>query len=59
MRIVLALATFGCLTGGAVAQVPDTVFLEEFTWPEVRDALTAGTTTVIIDPPVDSVCVLQ
>ena len=30
------------------AQVPDTVFLEELTWTEVRDAINAGTTTVII-----------
>jgi len=30
------------------AQVPDTVFLEELTWTEVRDAIQAGTTTVII-----------
>ncbi len=30
------------------AQVPDTVFLEELTWPEVRDAIQAGKTTVII-----------
>ena len=27
---------------------PDTVFLEELTWTEVRDALVAGTTTIII-----------
>ena len=30
------------------AQVPDTVFLEELTWTEVRDAINAGTTTVIV-----------
>ena len=30
------------------AQVPETVFLEELTWTEVREALAAGTTTVII-----------
>ncbi len=30
------------------AQVPDTVFLEELTWTEVRDAIQAGNTTVII-----------
>lgn len=27
---------------------PDTVFLEDLTWTEVRDALSAGTTTVIV-----------
>ncbi len=30
------------------AQVPDTVFLEELTWTEVRDAIQAGKTTVIV-----------
>ena len=30
------------------AQTQDTVFLEELTWTEVRDAVAAGTTTVII-----------
>ncbi|MBM3793307.1 MAG: creatininase family protein [Acidobacteria bacterium] len=32
----------------AIAQVPDTVFLEELTWAECRDALKAGKTTVIV-----------
>ena len=32
----------------AQVQTPDTVFLEDLTWTEVRDALAAGTTTVII-----------
>ena len=30
------------------AQVPDTVFLEELTWTEARDAIRSGKTTVII-----------
>ena len=30
------------------AQTPDTTFLEEMTWTEVRDAIQTGTTTVII-----------
>ena len=30
------------------AEVPDTVFLEELTWTEVRDALKAGRTTIIL-----------
>ncbi len=30
------------------ADTPDTVFLEELTWTEVRDAIDGGTTTVII-----------
>ena len=32
----------------AFAQAPDTVFLEDMTWMEVRDAIAAGKTTVII-----------
>ena len=37
-----------CLTVAPLAQAPDTVFLEELTWTEVRDKLAAGVTTVII-----------
>jgi creatinine amidohydrolase len=44
MRI---LALLVC-TLAAFAQTPDTVFLEELTWTEVRDALSAGRTTLII-----------
>ncbi len=32
----------------AMAQAPDTVFLEDMTWVEVRDAIAAGKKTVII-----------
>jgi len=32
----------------ARAQTPDTVFLEELTWTEVRDAIQSGTTTIIL-----------
>jgi creatinine amidohydrolase/Fe(II)-dependent formamide hydrolase-like protein len=39
---------FVCLVQSASAQVPDTVFLEKMTWEEVRDALAAGKTTVIV-----------
>ncbi len=48
MRFALALVAVGLLAPSVLAQVPDTVFLEELTWTEVRDALNAGTTTVII-----------
>jgi creatinine amidohydrolase len=34
--------------GGAGAQAPDTVLLEELTWTEVRDAVRAGKTTIIV-----------
>ena len=46
-RHLLAIAVL-CLTQSASAQVPDTVFLERMTWEEVRDALAAGKTTVIV-----------
>ena len=48
MRFALPLVTMSCLTGALLAQAPDTVFLEDLTWTEVRDALADGTTTVII-----------
>ena len=43
-------AAFGVLVTavGAEAQAPGTVLLEELTWTEVRDAVRAGKTTVII-----------
>jgi creatinine amidohydrolase len=45
------LAVVACLlatVGHLDAQAPDTVLLEELTWTEVRDALRAGKTTVIV-----------
>ena len=51
MRFVLAvLAALACAARPmpALAQAPDTVFLEDLTWMEVRDAIAAGKTTVII-----------
>ena len=48
MRLLLVMFAVGCLPGVVLAQGPDTVFLEDLTWTEVRDALAAGTTTVII-----------
>ena len=47
IRCLLAIA-FLCLAGAASAQTPDTVFLERLTWEEVRDAMAAGKTTIII-----------
>lgn len=45
LSLVLALVMF---RPTVQAQVPNTVFLEELTWDEVRDGLAAGKTTVII-----------
>ena len=46
-RFILCTA-FCMLSSSAVnAQVPDTVFIEELTWTEVRDAIKAGKTTII------------
>ena len=50
MRSHILAAVLGVLvtTAGAAAQTPDTVLLEELTWTEVRDAVRAGKTTIII-----------
>jgi creatinine amidohydrolase len=37
-----------CLASTVSAQMPDTVFLEQLTWDEVRDSIAAGKTTVIV-----------
>src|SRR5438034_8568945 len=37
---------FAC--GAAGAQLPDTVFLEELTWTELRDLVGSGKTTVLV-----------
>ena len=49
MRRLMILACWCWLVHSSVtlAQVPDTVFLEELTWTEVRDAIKAGKTTII------------
>src|SRR4029453_2816291 len=47
VRYVVAIA-FLCFAGAASAQTPNTVFLEKLTWEEVRDALAAGKTTIIV-----------
>jgi creatinine amidohydrolase/Fe(II)-dependent formamide hydrolase-like protein len=47
MRFAVPLAVT-CLAGTLLAQAPDTVFLEELTWTELRDLVEAGTTTIII-----------
>lgn len=46
MRLVSAL--FLLILCGGVAAAPATVYLEELTWTELREAIDAGTTTVII-----------
>lgn len=49
LRNLLITMTFAGSVGlNAHAQTPDTVFLEELTWTEVRDAIDSGTTTVIV-----------
>ncbi|HIE91421.1 MAG TPA: creatininase family protein, partial [Acidobacteria bacterium] len=47
MRFAVPLAVT-CLAGTLLAQTPDTVFLEELTWTELRDLVETGTTTIII-----------
>ena len=48
MRFALVIPAVLFLPGIVLAQASDGVFLEELTWTEVREALAAGTTTVII-----------
>jgi creatinine amidohydrolase len=45
-RLILTIVLVAC--GSLAAQVPDTVFIEEMTWEEVRDAVKSGKTGVII-----------
>ena len=40
--------TFETAPAGTPSQAPDTVFIEELTWEETRDALRAGKRTVIV-----------
>ncbi len=47
--LLLVLACLMVLAPGAArAEAPDSVFLEDLTWTEVRDAIRAGKTTIII-----------
>jgi creatinine amidohydrolase len=48
MRTLILASALATLSLSAFAQVPDTVFIEELTWTEVRDAIKAGKTTVIL-----------
>src|SRR5262249_23342910 len=46
--VPLVLTALVVSSPGAFAQPPDTVFLEELTWSEVRDAIRGGKTTIIL-----------
>ena len=48
MRTFILAAAMSALSLSAPAQTPDTVFIEELTWTEVRDAIKAGKSTVIL-----------
>lgn len=45
-RLILCISLLAAVSAFA-AHTPDTVFLEELTWTEVRDAIRAGKTTII------------
>src|SRR6185436_8004536 len=47
MGYLILIAALG-LAGTVSAQMPDTVFLEQLTWDEVRDSIAAGKTTIIV-----------
>jgi creatinine amidohydrolase len=46
-RFILCAALCLLVSSALAAEVPDTVFIEELTWTEVRDAIKAGKTTII------------
>jgi len=48
MKARLALFLISCGIGSSVSAGPDSVFIDELTWTEVRDAIQAGTTTAIV-----------
>jgi hypothetical protein len=49
LKTLAALLLFLALVAApALAQTPDTVFLEELTWPELRAMVAAGKTTIIL-----------
>ena len=45
---VLLLMAMLCSGGAAAAQVPNSVFVEDLTWTELRDLVKSGKTTIII-----------
>jgi len=47
-KTVLLALFVGLSFSNAPAETPDTVFLEELTWTEVREAIDSGTTTIIV-----------
>ena len=48
IRITLLALFVGLSLSSVRAQTPDTVFLEELTWTEAREAIDSGTTTIIV-----------
>jgi creatinine amidohydrolase len=46
--LLLSLVACLLLAGAAAAQAPDTVFLEELTWTELRDRIHGGKTTMLV-----------
>ena len=48
VRTALLTLFIGFSFSNVLAQTPDTVFLEELTWTEVREAIDSGTTTIIV-----------
>ncbi len=48
IRFVLVAFLLALSISSSLAAIPDTVFLEELTWTEVRAAIDSGTTTIIV-----------
>lgn len=47
-KLIALFVVLTCTSGPVLAQAPDSVFLEDMTWTELRDAVKAGKTTIII-----------
>ena len=48
IRFALLTLFIGLSFSDVLAETPDTVFLEELTWTEVREAIDSGSTTIIV-----------
>ena len=47
-KLIALFVVLTCASAPVLAQAPDSVFLEDMTWTELRDAVKAGKTTIII-----------
>jgi creatinine amidohydrolase len=48
LAVLASVLTIGQVAVGECAQAPDSVFLEELTWTELRDLVASGKTTILV-----------